>query len=163
MAQGGEHVAAELVAGEFWDFSLAVYAWPGVSEAALRLQDEAGKDVNIALACLFAGLARGSALDPATLGDIVTSVEPWTEAAIRPLRAARRQLKKYDADPDSAALRRRVQAMELEAERLAQRRIAAVLPPSRDEGSFDIARANLLLYAGDAAQPLLAALREGMS
>jgi uncharacterized protein (TIGR02444 family) len=147
----------------FWNFSLTLYALPGVAEACLRLQDVAGKDVNLALYCLYAGMVLGRRIDGNELSLLGRSIEPWNEAAVRPLREVRRRLKSFDADPESAALRRRIQALELEAERLAQSRLCAALPDGETgDGSLDLGRANLLLYGGDEAQGLLTTVREGL-
>jgi len=45
----------------FWDFSLAVYRRPGVAAACLRLQDEAGVDVNLLLYFCWLATVRASA------------------------------------------------------------------------------------------------------
>ena len=44
----------------FWDYSLKTYNRPHVGKACLRLQEEAGADVNLVLLCLWLA-ARGVA------------------------------------------------------------------------------------------------------
>jgi len=107
-----------------WDFSLAVYAQPGVAEACLGLQDRHGLDVNLLLACCWAG-RRGERLDAAALDRLDARVGDWRREVVAPLRALRRRLKAGFAGFDAAALRERVKALELEAERLEQQALAA--------------------------------------
>ena len=45
----------DLPSSRFWDFSLEIYAKPGVAQACLALQDECGADVNLLLFCCWAG------------------------------------------------------------------------------------------------------------
>lgn len=106
----------------FWRFSLEFYRRPGVAEACLALQDEAGVDVNLLLFLLWqASLGRRwSEWDVASLDGVV---RPWREMAVLPLRAVRRALKTPPAVPGAAQAERfrdRVKAVELEAERLQQ-------------------------------------------
>ena len=146
---------AEDEASRFWDFSRAIYADPAVAAAALSLQDADGRDVNLALYCLYAGFVAGRELDDAALSCLATAVESWNEEVIRPLRAVRRRLK---GRAEAAGLRDGVASAELEAERLAQARLVAAVPV-RPTAAPDKATAwrNLARYAGDAGRPLFAA------
>jgi uncharacterized protein (TIGR02444 family) len=151
-------------AGGFWEFSLELYALPGVAAACLALQEAEGRDVNIVLFCLYSGMVLGRPLDAADLARLATAVAEWNALAVRPLRALRRGLKPLDADPAAAAFRRRVQALELEAERQAQLRLEAALPPvPAGAGGLDLARANLLGYTGENGLALLAAVRDAFA
>jgi uncharacterized protein (TIGR02444 family) len=132
------------VSGSFWDYSLAVYARPGVAEACLALQDRFGLDVNILLFCCWAG-ARGEALGPAALARLLEAAGPWQEQVVKPLRAARRWLKGRPG-AEVQALRARIEADELEAERLEQALLAEALPPAPGEASPALAAANLEAY-----------------
>jgi len=153
----------DVAGAAFWDFSLEIYGFGGVADASLRLQDTVGKDVNIALYCVYAGLVLGIRLDQGGLERLENAVGTWNDVSVKPLRAIRRALKQLQPDDHVAEFRKRVQAIELEAERMAQRRLAAALPPTHPSpGDMDLARDNLLLYAGDAALPLLNAIREGL-
>lgn len=121
----------------FWDYSLALYGRPGVAEACLRLQDGAGLDVNLLLyACWSA--ATGSA-PPSQEGwrRLIDGTAAWRAQAIEPLRAVRRFLKEAKGVPQSAALRERVMALELEAEHAQQLAIAALARALRGGGSPD--------------------------
>ena len=110
----------------FWDFSLALYAKPGIAESCLRLQDGPGLDVNLLLyACWTAatGAGRPSADDWRRL---VAGTAAWRSQVIEPLRRVRRFLKDAEASPGGVELRDRVKALELDAEHAAQLAIAAL-------------------------------------
>jgi uncharacterized protein (TIGR02444 family) len=141
------------VSGEaFWRFSLAFYARPGVADALIALQDRAGCDVNLILLALWRGAACGHRVDHAELSTAEAAVRPLRRDVIEPLRRLRRGLK-TQADSDIQALRRRIGALELAAERRAQLRLAATISEPRGSGDRDAAaRANLGLYLGGEAQ-----------
>lgn len=149
-------------AEDFWRFSLALYAAPGVASACLALQDEAGRDVNLLLYCGWVGASGRGRLDQAAIAAADVRLAPWRQGVVEPLRAARRALKGVAG---AEALYAAVKAVELDAERQAQRLLAALAPAaagrSRTERQADGA-ANLLAYAGAAAAasaaPLIAAL-----
>ncbi|MGB5949325.1 MAG: TIGR02444 family protein [Parvibaculum sp.] len=129
-------------AEDFWDFSLVLYARPGVEAALLALQDEEGLDVNLILFCLYAG-ARGRSLEEATLAGMRGIGAGWGQGVVAPLRAARRALKPIaEGDAAAARLRAEVKRLELAAEKEMQLRLdallagalpagAALLPPGR--------------------------------
>lgn len=153
------------VSGEaFWRFSLAFYARPGVAEALIALQDRAQFDVNLMLFALWCGVAHGHCLEEAELRAAEAAVTPLRREVVTPLRALRRRLKD-SGDPDIRALRRRVAALELAAERHAQSRLAATVPPPTANGERgSAAAANLALYLGPEAQSAEAAvLRQALS
>ena len=141
----------------FWTFSLDVYGRPGVREACLALQDEAGLDVNLLLYCLWRA-ARGVPLTEAELAARRDAAAPWTEAAIVPLRVLRRGLKtpppRLPADA-AKAIAARVGEIELAAERTAQELIVESAPEpapepagaSRGHDVPALAKAHLRLYA----------------
>ena len=141
------------VSGEaFWRFSLAFYTRPGVAEALIALQDRAGRDVNLILYALWRGLAHGHRVDRGELMTAEAAVAPLRRDIIEPLRRLRRGLK-ADNDPDIQALRRRIGALELAAERRAQSRLAATIATSiADSDRHAAAEANLALALGGEAQ-----------
>ena len=49
---------------ESWAFALALYARPGVAEACLTLQNEAGVDVMLLLVAIFAAVKHRLVLTP---------------------------------------------------------------------------------------------------
>ena len=150
----------------FWRFSLTVYARPGVAEALIGLQDRLGHDVNLMLFGLWLGLCEGRRLDAAALKRARAAMTPIHDAVVAPLRRLRRQLKD-NPDPDIQALRRRVLALELAAERRVQARLAASLASRRRAAAADrsaIAEANLRrILAADFAAPEAAALRRALA
>jgi uncharacterized protein (TIGR02444 family) len=132
----------------FWRFSLAFYPWPGVAEMLLRLQDEAGASVNLILFALWAGACECIRLDPADITASKAAIAPLDDTVVDPLRALRRRLKS-DPDADIQALRRRIAALELAAERRVQHRLAASLPARPASGDRrTAAEANLNLVLG---------------
>jgi len=110
-------------ANPFWRWSLRVYRAPGVQEACLALQDRCGADVNLLLFCGWVGLA-GRALDQRLLRQATACVGRWQAEVVAPLRAVRRTLKHGASTGPTAepalALRRRIAALELEAESVEQ-------------------------------------------
>jgi uncharacterized protein (TIGR02444 family) len=150
-------------AAEFWRFSLAIYSEPNVAPACLVLQDQFGRDVNLALYCCWLGASGRGRLARAALDEADRAIVPWRHQVVEPFRAARRAIKKAGL-PASDALYAKAKAVELDAERLLQRLLVERAPPpdpslSRDE-RLDAAIANLTLYLGDApADAIHAALR----
>ena len=124
-----------------WDFSLAVYARPGVPAACLDLQDRRGLDVNVLLFAAWAGAACGVRLSAEELARVDSAIADWRTEVVRPLRAVRRRVK-----GEVAALYAHLKATELEAERIQQDRLFAAsgLAP-RPGGSAALAAANLRL------------------
>jgi uncharacterized protein (TIGR02444 family) len=142
-----------MTASPFWTFSLDIYGKPGVPPACLTLQGESGVDVNVLLFGLFLA-SRGRALAAADFGRIDAAVAPWRAAAVVPLRQVRTFLKAPPApfaDAATEALRNRVKAVELEAERLQQEALFGLLgeaacgvPATADAAT---ARRNVAAYA----------------
>ncbi len=117
-------------ASPFWNFSLRLYGRPGVPPACLALQDSAGLDVNVLLFCLFAAWS-GRALAPADAARLLETTGPWKDGAVVNLRRARVYLREpapFIDVAEAAALRQRVKALELEAERLQQEGLYAAFP-----------------------------------
>ena len=145
-------------AAEFWRFSLAVYARPGVAPSCLALQDRLGLDVNLLLFCCWAA-ARGHRLGPPELAAARAASEPWQREIVEPLRRIRRQLAQPTAlDPgDAAILYDQAQQLELAAEEAEQRLLAAAVPfaPREvdDAQQADATAANLQLYLGEIEGP----------
>ena len=104
------------LANDFWRFSLSVYAAAGVADECLALQDEFDVDVNLLLFCAWAGTKR-DALTRADIADADAVVATWRNDVVRPLRAARRALKRIEGDIGFSA---KVKATELEAEQVEQ-------------------------------------------
>ena len=160
---------AENTAGEeLWAFSLRFYAAPGVADALISLQDEAGRDVNLVLFAIWLGVSGRGRLDGRGLARAGRLARGLTRRLVAPLRALRRRLKP-DAAADVREFRERVKELELAAEKLAQHRLAA-LAPVVDSGLGRVARLaaaadNLALCLGPAAaaSPEAAVLRRALA
>lgn len=106
----------------FWRFSLGFYRRPGVADACLALQEEAGVDVNLLLFLLWHA-RQCRELSQSEVAGLEAKAGPWREMAVVPLRAVRRALKSPPSLVPPAtveAFRTRIKAVELEAERLQQ-------------------------------------------
>jgi uncharacterized protein (TIGR02444 family) len=135
----------------FWRFSLRLYRQPGVADACIALQEQAGVDVNVMLFLLWQA-SEQHALTTAEVADLEAKVGPWRDATVVPLRAVRRALK---TPPDlvtggtAEAFRTRIKAVELEAERLQQEAMFALAPASTPTAGIapaEAARKNLEAY-----------------
>ena len=139
----------------FWRFSLALYARPGVAAALIALQERAALDVNLILFGLWLGTSKARLLSADERAEMEAAVAPLVTAAVAPFRRSRRELKPA-SDPDIQALRRRIATLEIDAERCAQYRLAALnFGVSGEQSKGDrmaIAEANLaLILAGEAS------------
>ncbi len=136
----------------FWDWSLAVYGRPGVEAACLALQDRYNLDVNLLLFAVWTG-TRGTILTPEMVGEAAQRVSRWHEEIVRPLRALRRRLKgdPHGLEPALATeMRRRIAAVELDAEHAEQLALAALAPElsvAAEEAASDAVSANLAALA----------------
>ena len=122
--------APELEA-ECWAFALAIYARPGVAEACLTLQNQAGVDVMLLLMVTFAAVERRILLTPNEINTLDEACRPWREQIVWPLRAIRSGLKTGPAPAPSdqaEQFRSQVKSLELAAERLENQLLAECLP-----------------------------------
>jgi uncharacterized protein (TIGR02444 family) len=121
-----------------WAFALRLYAQPGVADACLRLQDEAGVDVMMFLMTVFAAVRHRVLFSPAEIKELDQVCRPWREQIVEPLRALRTRLKAGPLPAPSNAtepFRSTIKAAELAAERLQNQLLAEHLPlraPERD-------------------------------
>jgi uncharacterized protein (TIGR02444 family) len=148
----------------FWNYSLGIYAKPGVADACIALQDDFGLDVNILLACLWFSAQGPGRLESDQIRECVGRTRDWQDKVVKLLRAARRYSKVRPAGlPESLRdeFRPRLQAVELDAEHVEQLLIASILQPvidgrdARSAGAEDRIRRN---PGADAVQNLLAYL-----
>lgn len=136
----------------FWDWSLAIYARPGVAPACIALQERRGIDVNLLLFCCWAA-GRREPLQVAELDRIVAEVDIWHRKAVRPLRTVRRKLKEIEVSAPAElvdAVRQRVASVELDAEHVEQimlSRHAGQAMTTAAETSASAAIENLRAYA----------------
>ena len=130
----------------FWDYSLALYAAPGVAEACIGLQDRHGLDVNLLLFCCWAS-HRGHGLSGDELDRLLAVSRDWQTEVVQPLRRLRRRLKaEAAASADVAALRDSIKAQELAAERIAQDRLQDCLPLDDGPANEAALASNLARY-----------------
>ena len=111
---------------DLWTWAVAVYANAPVAETLLALQDDEDQSPPL---LLWAAWARPDA-DAAAAG--AACARAWDSAAVRPLRQVRRALKQPPAGADAVAteaLRARVKAAELEAERLLLSSLEVIAQP----------------------------------
>lgn len=130
----------------FWNFSLQLYGKPGVGQACIALQDGLGLDVNLLLFCCWHG-RENRALSEQDIRRAMAAAESWQREVVQPLRAVRRRLKAGVAPVptlESEALRRKVNDLELEGERIAQATLEAL--PAPPAGRRRAVQANLALY-----------------
>jgi uncharacterized protein (TIGR02444 family) len=136
----------------FWRFSLRFYRQPKVADACIALQEEAGVDVNLLLFLLWHA-SLGQALSATDVEALEGRIAPWREATVIPLRGVRRALKSPPQLVVGAAaesFRTKIKAVELEAERLQQEAMFALVsasPLGRKAASpQDAARGNIAAY-----------------
>jgi uncharacterized protein (TIGR02444 family) len=109
------------IATDSWGYALRLYARPGVSDACLKLQADAGVDVMLLLVATFAAVQQQIRLTPCDIQDMDTACRAWREQIIRPLRSLRTVLKSGPTPAPCDAteqLRAQIKASELTAERL---------------------------------------------
>jgi len=151
----------------FWTFSLSLYRMEGVAPACIELQDSAGVDVNILLFALFLA-AKGRALEAADIAEMDAALKGWRDDVVIPLRGVRRVLRSPEKSIDAAqaaALRERIKAVELEAERLQQEALHALRPTEAwgvAQPPASAAPANVAAYAAYLGAVLPAAAVETM-
>lgn len=138
---------------ELWPFSLAFYERPAIAEALVDLQEEAGLDVNLILFAIWVGLSGRGSLDERDLKVADQAIRTMRVDVIEPLRQLRRRLKPAP-DAGIQRLRDKIKAPEIDAEKAAQERLAAlVAPASKSDFAERLAdaEANFALYLQPAA------------
>jgi uncharacterized protein (TIGR02444 family) len=137
------------VEADGWAFALHLYAQPGVADACLKLQDEAGLDVMMSLMIVFAAVRHRVLLTPAEIRKLDEACRPWREQIVQPLRAIRTRLKTGPSPAPGGAtepFRTTIKAAELAAERLQNQLLAERLPlraPDRETVAVDDLRSVL--------------------
>lgn len=136
----------------FWRFSLRFYRQPEVADACIRLQEEAGVDVNLLLFLLWHAGSRRT-LSAAEVAELDRRIGPWRDTTVIPLRVMRRALKSPPtliAPATAEFFRTRIKAVELEAERLQQEamyELARSAPRGQEAPSpAEAARASVAAY-----------------
>lgn len=121
--------------GDLWEFSLKLYAEPGVAASCLSLQDQHGFDANLVLFCIWYGCRHGELTDDLLKTALETS-DHWRETVVRPLRSLRTQLKRdlkesaYSSSSEISVLREQIKTAELDAERIQQQELEKLIEQS---------------------------------
>lgn len=128
-----------------WTFAQAVYSGPGIAQSLLQWQDEAGADVCVLLALLYAE-HHGLRIDAETVRALDALTLDWRQNVVHPLRTMRRRLKSAgQADSAVEVFRSTIKDAELAAERRQLVKLAGALAslPPNDNAGTDVLR----LYA----------------
>jgi len=113
-----------------WDFAVAIHGEPGVDAGLIDLQDNHGQCVSYLLWAVWAA-RHGRPLTKTALTAAAGLARNWEAEVTAPLRAARRTLKRPRppmADARREALRTKVKAIELSAERTLLEALEAATP-----------------------------------
>jgi uncharacterized protein (TIGR02444 family) len=108
----------------FWDFSLRIYALPGIRDECLRLQDCHSTNINLLLFCAFCGARFGAKLSAEDLAEASARVSGWHIYVTNSLRQARRSIKRLQPNESVLnsnaieTLRQDVKQLELAAEQI---------------------------------------------
>ncbi|CAN1605933.1 TIGR02444 family protein [Pseudomonas mediterranea] len=152
------------MSSDLWNFSLDLYARPGVEQSCLALQ-EAGASVCLLLCGLWLE-QRGVACDEQRLQQLRQLAEPWDKEVVQPLRTLRTQWK-ADAvqDTDLTHLREQIKKLELGAEQCLLERLEAVAARWPEGQQSDSAQwlQELAASAGPANRDALHQLRVAVS
>ena len=107
-------------ARSLWDYAIASYGRAGVAESCLWFQDHCRGDVPIILFISWCSM-RGVLVDHQLLAQVEQTVSVWHRDVVAPLRDLRRELKRDSkgiAQGAVFAFRKKLKALELEAEHL---------------------------------------------
>ncbi|MES3006959.1 MAG: TIGR02444 family protein [Pseudomonadota bacterium] len=119
----------------FWHYAHRVYSKSGVSQCCLSLQDLYGLDVNLLLFACWHARTRGL-FERALLEDALVLSAQWADHVVKPLRGARRWMKKQtesDAVLDESVLtadfyrlREQIKGLELQCEQFQENSLEAL-------------------------------------
>jgi len=140
-----------------WDFVLGYYRQPGVSEAAIALQDTLGIDVNMILFLMWLA-GRKKTLPRAEVQRVSDTSHGWQRQVVVPIRGVRRLLKENAplVEAEAAqAYRKKVQALELEGEQLQLAAMAALWGAAAADApsAEQAARDNIAAFAAVVGKP----------
>lgn len=142
-----------------WDFAVAIHGQPGMDAGLVDLQDNHGQCVSYLLWAVWAA-RQGRAVGGAELDQAAGLARAWEAEVAAPLRAARRSLKRAwppMADSKREALRSKVKASELSAERTLLEALEALTPRRTRSGPKDIAQrleAAMAAWSGPTSTPV---------
>jgi uncharacterized protein (TIGR02444 family) len=103
------------MANTLGSFAVECYQRPGVAECCLRLQDDAGADINMLLTAAWLA-EQNRCWQPAQVRGLITLCADWREHCILPLRTVRRYLKEEKHLSELGLIYAQIKALELDAE-----------------------------------------------
>ncbi len=112
-------VAKTLPSHPFWNFSVKIYRYRVVEDSLIRLQNERGLNVNVILFCVWYGLIDQGRLSKAQLKLVLSSIQPWHERIVLPLRRLRQQIEIKGVEP-WITIRKQVLENEIASEHVEQ-------------------------------------------
>ena len=135
----------------FVSYATALYHYPEVEQACIMAQDVHGLDVNMILLCAWSGFCRRYLLSEREIALLSEVSVLWQHSMIQQLRSGRRWLKSQKMR-GAEALRERLLAIEVEAERLEQVQLEEAFENIRTAGcdsgkEISLVRKNLELYS----------------
>ena len=141
----------------FWQYSLQVYAQPGVADICLQLQDHYGCNVNLLLLAAWAA-SQGFQLSPSDFVELQERIREFDQQTIQPLRSLRRQVSQRSALPQEwqIELKQRLLSAELLAEQVEQALLYKALLPclkKKENTSSSSVQDNLRAYISAVNQP----------
>jgi len=148
-------------AASLWAYALELYGRPGAEARFVEAQDCHGQSVPFLIWRLWMA-AEGRPADDATLAAGAALARSWEAAAVAPLRALRRDLKRSTAG--SAGRRERlrdgVRQLELQAERMLLEMLEDASPAAQGaaEPSREALSQAVAAFGGEAPPALIAAL-----
>lgn len=83
-------MTAEFQDNPLWDYSVSLYAKPGVADACIFLQEKYALDVNLLLFCVWLGASGRGALEANEIDGCLKRTGDWRARVIEPLRSIRR-------------------------------------------------------------------------
>jgi len=133
----------------FWTFSAHVYAYTGVTDACLRMQDDFDLDVNLLLFCLWSAAEGPGRLSADDFAELEQQISPWRVGTVQPLREMRRRPRDELGEELAGFFRAAMLRVELEAERVEQEmlyRWARKRPRATEIDRSAEAARNLVVY-----------------
>jgi uncharacterized protein (TIGR02444 family) len=133
----------------FWPFSIVLYTQEGVADTCLTLQDEYGLDVNLVLFCIWTGMRGPGVLEADELSECIARAGRWQTEVVERIRYVRRTLKQDLLGADSelvSIFRPKVQALEIDGERVEQLMLGSIVPLERGLRGREQAEQNLNAY-----------------
>ncbi len=130
------NIAGDPVASSnpFWEYSLRLYAAPGVERYCLDLQRKQGANVNLLLFCCWTAL-QCRQLGADDIASAADAIDGWDKQVVQQLRQLRQLIKAVDeveylgtrpqVELDGPAFRAQLESLELIAEQIVQENLYA--------------------------------------